>query len=46
MSLEVTWVTRGLMVMAMGEDGAMEGILRGNVDMTFIGQDMIIELPV
>ena len=34
------------MVVAVGEDGATEGILRGNVNTALVGQDMIIELPV
>ena len=45
-SLEVSWVAGGLMVVAAGEDRATEGVLRGNVDVTFIGQDMVIKLPV
>ena len=35
-----------LVIMAMGEDGASEGVLRGDVDTTFVGQDVVIELPV
>ena len=34
------------MVVAAGEDGTLEGNLWGNVDTTFIGQDMVIEFPV
>ena len=44
--LEVTRVTGGLMVMAVGKDGATEGILWGNVDMILVCQDVIIEFPV
>ena len=44
--LEVTRVTGGFMVVAAAEDGATEGVLRGDVDTTFVGQDMVIELPV
>ena len=43
---EITRVTGSLMVVAVGEDGAAEGVLQGNVDMTFVGQDMIVELPI
>ena len=39
-------MTGSLMVMATSEDGAMEGILWGNVDTTIVGQDVVIELPV
>ena len=45
-SFEITWVTSGLMVVAVGEDGTVEGVLRGDVDTTLIGQDAVIELPV
>ena len=45
-SFKVSQVASSFMVMAAGKDGAMEGILWGNVDMTLIGQDMVIELPV
>ena len=34
------------MIMVAGKDGAVEGSLWGNIDMTFVGQDMVIELPV
>ena len=45
-SLEVTWVTDGLMVMAMGKDGVAEGSIGGNVDTTFVDQDMVIEFSI
>ena len=35
-----------LMVMATGEDRAAEGVLRGNVDVTLVGQDVVIEFLV
>ena len=35
-----------LVVVAAGEDGATEGVLRGDVDTTFVGQDVIVESPV
>ena len=44
--LEVTWVTSSLMVMATGEDGTTERALWGDINTTFVGQDMIIKLPV
>ena len=43
---EITRVTSGLMVMTVGKDGATEGILQGYIDMTFVGQDMVIILPI
>ena len=45
-SLEITGVAGSFVVMAAGKDGAAEGILWGDIDMTFVGQDMVIELPV
>ena len=39
-------MAHGLVIVAAGEDRAMEGVIRGNVDMSLVGQDMIIELPV
>ena len=44
--LEVTEVSSGLMVVAASEDGTIEGALRGDIDMTLIGQDVIIEPPI
>ena len=46
MSFEITGMTSGFVVMAAGEDGAAEGILWGNIDMSFICQDMVIEFPI
>ena len=43
---EITGVSGGLVIMAVGEDGVAEGVLWGNVDMPFVGQDVVIELPV
>ena len=45
-SLEVARMAGGLVVVATGKDGATEGILWGNVDMSFVSQDMVVELPV
>ena len=43
---EITRMTGGFMVVAACEDGATEGILWGNIDTTFVGQDVVIKLPV
>ena len=43
---KITGVAGSFMVMAAGKDGAVEGVLRGNVDVTFVGQDMVIEFPI
>ena len=45
-SLEVSRVTSGLVVVAAGKDGPAEGVLRGDIDATLVGQDMVVELPV
>ena len=45
-SFEITQVASGLMVVALGEDGSMEEILWGDVDTTFVCEDMIVILPV
>ena len=45
-SFKVTWVTGSLMVVATGKDGVMERILQGDIDMTLVGQDMVIKFPV
>ena len=45
-SLEITGVAGSLVVMAAGKDGAMEGVLWGNVDMAFVGQDVVVIFPV
>ena len=34
---EITRVTSGLVVMAVGEDGAAEGVLQGHVDTVLVG---------
>ena len=44
--LEVTRVAGSFVVVAVGEDGATEGVLWRDIDATFVGQDTIIELPV
>ena len=44
--LEITRMSGSVMVMAVGKDRALEGIFWGNIDMTFVGQDMIVKLPV
>ena len=45
-SFKVTRVAGSLVVMAMGEDRAMEGVVWGNVDMALVSEDMVIVLPV
>ena len=45
-SLQIAGVTSGLVVVAAGEDGTTEGILRGNIYATFVGQNVVVELPV
>ena len=39
-------MTSGFMVMTAGKDGAVEGILWGDVDATFVSEDAIVEFPV
>ena len=34
------------MIIAADEDGMTEGVLQGDVDAIFVGQDVVIELPV
>ena len=46
MNLEVTRVAGSLMVVVLGEDGVVEGVLQEDIDMPLISQDMIVELPV
>ena len=46
MGLEITGVTSSLVVVAVGEDGMTEGVLRRNIDTIFVGQDVVVELPV
>ena len=43
---EISWVTGGFMIVAAGEDGTTEGVLWGDIDATFVGQHVVIELPV
>ena len=45
-SLEVTGMAGGFMIVAAGKDGTMEGVLRGDIDVTFVGQDVVIKLPI
>ena len=45
-SLKIVRMTGGLMVMASCEDGTAEGVLRGNIDATLVGQDVVVEFPV
>ena len=45
-SLEITRVTGGLMVVTAGKDGVTERVLRGDIDMTFVHEDMVIIFPV
>ena len=45
-SFEITGVASSLMVVAAGEDGATEGVVQGNVDATFVDQDMLVKFPV
>ena len=45
-SLEITGVTSSLMVMTMDEDGTVERIIQGNIDATFVCQNMVVKLPV
>ena len=44
--LQIPRVTCSFMVMAMGEDGVVEGILRGDIDLFLAGEDVVIILPV
>ena len=45
-SLEIARVTCSLVVVTVGEDGAVKGLLWEYVDTTLVGQDVIIELLV
>ena len=45
-SFQVAGVSGSLVVVATSKDGAAEGVLQGDVDATFVGQDSVIELPV
>ena len=46
MGFKVTWVASNLVVMTLGEDGSIEGVLQGDVNMTFVYKDVIVILPV
>ena len=43
---EIPEVTHSLMVMAADEDGTAEGVLQENIDMLFVGQDVVVVFPV
>ena len=43
---EITQVTSSLMVVATGEDGVAEGIVWGDIDMTFVCQDVVVKFLV
>ena len=45
-SFEVARISSGFVVMAAGEDGVTKGIVRGNIDATFVGQNMVVKLPI
>ena len=45
-SLQEARMTGGFMIMAALEDGAAEGVVSGDVDMAFIGEDAGFDLPV
>ena len=44
--LEIPRVAGGLMIMALGEDGMAERVCWGNIDATFVHEDMVVILPV
>ena len=44
--LEISRVISCFMVMAVGEDRTIEGILQGNVNTAFVSQDVVIVLPI
>ena len=46
LGLEITRVSGSFMVMTLGKDRVMEGVIQGNVDMTFVCEDVVIILPV
>ena len=35
-------MANGLMVITMGEDGIAEGVIRRDIDMTFVHEDVVI----
>ena len=39
-------MTHGFMVVTAGQDGTMEGVLQGNIDMPFVCENMVVVLPV
>ena len=45
MGLKITGVAGGFVVVTMGEDGTVEGVHQGDIDMSFVGQNMIFKLP-
>ena len=45
-SFEVTGVAGSLMVMAMGEDRVVEGVVWRNIDIALVSEDVVIILPV
>ena len=45
-SFEITGVTSSLVVVTAGKDRTMEGILQGNIDLSFVHKDVVIILPV
>ena len=45
-SFKITGMASSLMIMAAGEDEVLERVHQGNIDMTFVCQDVVIEFPV
>ena len=45
-SLEIAGMTGGFMVVAVGKDGVVEGIVRRDIGMSFVAEDMIVVLPI
>ena len=45
-SFEVAGVSSSFVVVAVGKDGATKGVVGGNIDMTFVGQNMVVKLPI
>ena len=45
-SLEITRVSGSLMVMTLGKDRVMEGVLWGNVHGASVSEDVVVELSV
>ena len=44
--LEVARMANSLMVITSGKDEVAKGAIWGNIDMTFVGQNVVIKLPV